>query len=118
MADPGLRWLRRPCFARREVGRFAISTAHDLPARHQSQGRSIAWPRRATDVARHRRRGDRIRMIFAAVHESAYGTKETYQPRRRVSAVWGTQRTQGGRGVLRRSWPLRKSRLLTDLPAT
>jgi hypothetical protein len=36
---------------------------------HQPQDREGAWSRSATDSARPRRRGDRIEMLFAAVHE-------------------------------------------------
>ena len=39
---------------------------------------------------RARRRGDRIEMLFAAVHESAFGTKRTTHPHPRLSAFGAT----------------------------
>src|SRR5215831_14195335 len=51
-----------------------------------------ARPRRAADSTRPRRRGDRTSnpcASFAAVHESAYGTKRTCPSRRSMSAFEG-----------------------------
>src|SRR6266852_9208295 len=44
---------------------------------NQSQDRAGARPGRAGDAARPRRRGDRIAMPFAALHESDSGTEPT-----------------------------------------
>src|ERR1035437_5169517 len=58
------------------------STARAMQAK--CRGRQADTARRnTTDVARLRRRGDRIEMLFAAVHESSYGSA----PRRRGSLV-------------------------------
>ena len=43
----------------------------------QHEDGQSARPHRAALVTRPRRRGDRIEMLFAAVHESGYGTKRT-----------------------------------------
>jgi putative tryptophan/tyrosine transport system substrate-binding protein len=45
----------------------------DLSQAHQSQSRQSARPRSAADAARPRRRGDRIVVLFAAVHMSLFG---------------------------------------------
>src|SRR6266404_3581459 len=66
------RWLRRPYSARREAGRFAISTTYDLPASDQPQDRQGNGPHRPADAARQRRRGDRIGLSTSGV-----GTKRT-----------------------------------------
>ena len=41
------------------------------------------------NTARHRRRGDRIAMFYAAVHESAFGTKRTFRGVVPMSAFGG-----------------------------
>jgi hypothetical protein len=48
--------------------------------------RQDARPHRAADAARHRRRGDRMKMQFAAVHESGFGPNRTRRPSRFTSA--------------------------------
>ena len=66
--------------------------------------RQDARPHRAADAARPRRRGDRIELLFAAVHESACGTKRR-KPRRRVYvSFWGSSGSAwtDGLGCLRR----------------
>src|ERR1700730_16919472 len=56
-----IRFLRRPYFARRETGRFAISAANDVPTCHQPQSRQGTRPHGARYAPRSRRRGDRVR---------------------------------------------------------
>jgi ABC-type uncharacterized transport system substrate-binding protein len=53
---------------------FAVDTVR---IHSQSANCSFAWPRGSPDIARARRRGDRITRAFAAMHESTYGTKRT-----------------------------------------
>src|SRR5262249_10098494 len=55
-----IRFLRRPYFARRETGRFAISAANDAPTCHQPQSRQGTRPHGARYAPRSRRRGDRM----------------------------------------------------------
>ena len=55
------RWLRRSHSQGREAGRFAGAGADQVRAGHQPQDRQGARPRSATDTARPRRRGDRMR---------------------------------------------------------
>jgi hypothetical protein len=56
--------------------RSANESASVVTARagDQSQDRESGRPRHSAYHARPRRRGDRIRTFFAAVHESAFGT--------------------------------------------
>ena len=54
-----------------------VVQATQVRAGHQRRDRPDARPHRAADAARPRRRGDRITTLFAAVHESAIGTKRT-----------------------------------------
>ena len=68
----------------------------DLPCRrrlsrigNESEDRQGARPHGAADTARTRGRGDRITMLFAALHESAYGTKRTYRVALHMSAFGG-----------------------------
>ena len=63
------RILRRSHSQGREAGRFAGAAADEIRARHQSQDRQGARPRRAADAARPRRRGDRVKT--ARVHHAA-----------------------------------------------
>src|SRR5260221_8080594 len=59
------------------------------------------------DAARPRERGDRIRDLFAAVHESGDGTKRTFKVLRRRSDV-------EGRADMARTLPERDPRYATD----
>ena len=61
-----------------QTGRFARRSAHQISTCYQSENRQGAWPRRAGAVARPRRRGDRIKKLFVAVHESGSGPKPTF----------------------------------------
>jgi hypothetical protein len=45
---------------------------------HQPQSREGSWHYRAAAATRARRWGDRIKMPFAAVHESVYDTEMNY----------------------------------------
>jgi ABC-type uncharacterized transport system substrate-binding protein len=49
----------------------------------------LAIPRDPPNAPRHCRRGDRIEMQFAAVRESAIGTKRTFGERQSTSAFGG-----------------------------
>ena len=67
---PSGRRLYRPHPQGRQAGGPAGRAADQVRAGHQSQDRQGAGPRCAGESARPRRRGDRIEMLFAAVHES------------------------------------------------
>jgi hypothetical protein len=54
-------------------------TANEVRAGDQHEDCQGARPHRAALVTCPRRRGDRIKMLFAAVHESGYGTFYTSQ---------------------------------------
>jgi hypothetical protein len=56
---------------------------------HQPQDYKGARPDSAACAAKPRRRGDRIRTFFPAVHESAFGTKRTSSLRSAMSAFEG-----------------------------
>src|ERR1035437_1577598 len=64
------RHLRRADSQGREAGRSSGHTVHKIRFCDQPQDRQIARARIPSAVARHRRRGDRIAMLFAAVHRS------------------------------------------------
>ena len=61
---------------RREAQRNPDRAAHYIRAGDQPQNRQDDRPHNPSDIARPRRRGDRIGMLFAAVHESVIGTFE------------------------------------------
>ena len=65
------------------------SGADQVRAGDQSQDREGARSRCAAVVVRRCRRGDRITMPFAAVHESAFSTKRTFLFALRMSAFGG-----------------------------
>src|SRR5262249_31935664 len=65
--------LCRPHPQGRKTGRPGSADADQVRAGDQSKDRQRARPRSAGDVARPRRRGDRIALFVAAVHESAFG---------------------------------------------
>jgi hypothetical protein len=44
---------------------------------------------RPADAGRSRRRGDRVEALFAALHMSTFGTKQTCPSRRSLSALGG-----------------------------
>src|ERR1700738_362390 len=67
----------------RETLRLAGGAIDQVRFRHQSADCPGARPRRAANLARDRRRGDRIKALFAALHMSPYGSA----PRRRESSV-------------------------------
>src|SRR5262249_33497113 len=73
----------------RQAGRPAGRAANQIRVGDQSQNREDAWPRSAALAAHPCRRGDRIKMLFAAVHESAYGPKRTLLLAQRMSAYGG-----------------------------
>src|SRR5262245_38341055 len=73
----------------RQAGGPAGDAADEVRAGDQSQHCACAPLRRAADAARPRRRGDRIGPRFAAVHESAFGTKRTRRHVRYLSAFRG-----------------------------
>jgi putative ABC transport system substrate-binding protein len=56
---------------------------------HQPEDRQSARPRRAGVRACARRRGDRIAVLFTALHESAIGTKRTWASAPHMSALGG-----------------------------
>ena len=66
--------LRRPHPQRREAGRLAGAGADKVRTGDQSQDCQGAWPRPYRRAPRPRRRGDRIGMLSAALHEFAIGT--------------------------------------------
>jgi len=65
--------LHRSCLQGRASGRPSGAAADQIPACRQPQDHQSARPRRADDAYRARRRGDRMTMLFAAVHESKIG---------------------------------------------
>jgi putative ABC transport system substrate-binding protein len=84
--SPGWR-LRRANSQGRATGRSAGAAVRQVRARHQSQHRQGARPRRAFLSATARRRGDRIAAQFAAVHKSAYGTSRQFIAMQRSVAI-------------------------------
>jgi ABC-type uncharacterized transport system substrate-binding protein len=66
--------LYRSDSQRNQAGRFASPAVHESRAGHQPQDCQGTRPYPPSLAARSRRRGDRIGMLFAAVHESANGT--------------------------------------------
>ena len=54
----------------RQSRRPSGAGAHQLRDRHQPENRQGTWPDHAAGSARGRRQGDRIKMLFAAMHES------------------------------------------------
>jgi len=64
----------RPHPQGRQSRRTAGAAADPVRASDQHEDGQSARPHRAALVARPRRRGDRIEMLFAAAHESACGT--------------------------------------------
>jgi hypothetical protein len=62
------------------------------------------WAYKAGEGAHYRRRGDRIVIVFAALHESAIGPKRTFPMRRRMSAIGGKADIGRAAGNVR-SWP-------------
>jgi len=79
--NPTIARLAVPEMLKRYPGGMPAIRYLDQP--QNSQG---AWSRRASDIDCSRRRGHRIKMLFAAVHESGCGTKRTSQPDLRMSA--------------------------------
>jgi putative ABC transport system substrate-binding protein len=66
------RRLQRPHPQGSQAGGAADLAADQVRAGHQRPDGPDARPHRAAVAARHRRRGDRIAMLFAAAHVSAY----------------------------------------------
>jgi hypothetical protein len=62
---------------------------NELAVQHQCEDREDARPRNSTDTTRHRRRGDRIGRLFAAVHGSVVGPKATGWNVALVDAIGG-----------------------------
>ena len=83
------RLLCRSHSARREAGRSAGAAADQIRAGHQPEDRQSSRPRRPTDAARSRRRGDRVDRRVAATAQTASGTSRTSQDVRLQSAKWG-----------------------------
>jgi hypothetical protein len=52
------------------ISKAILSASPLVSGAYFSWNRSSPWPQSATNVARPRRRGDRITMLFAALHES------------------------------------------------
>src|SRR5262249_2660449 len=65
--------------SRREASGAAGGAVDQIRVRHQPANGQGARPRNSADPARPRRRGDRIETRFAALHESAFGTKQACQ---------------------------------------
>jgi hypothetical protein len=81
-----LRWKNpQGCMA----GRPARRAVDAIRVRHESQSRQGAGPHDSRQVARARRRGDRIAVLFAAVHMSPPGTFETSTDVRYTAAFGG-----------------------------
>src|SRR5262245_40085281 len=76
-----------------EPVRHPRRTADQIRSRHQSNHREGARHRGAADAARPRRRGDRMKMLFAAVHESASGTSRRITVSARVRTLSDVKRT-------------------------
>jgi ABC-type uncharacterized transport system substrate-binding protein len=83
---PAARNLCRQDSQRSESGRVGHRATDHVRTCHQSQGGEGDRARGASDIARARRRGDRIAMPFAAVHESPPGTNAKCRPCPEMSA--------------------------------
>ena len=92
---PTLCRVGRQNSARGETRRYPGRAADQIRAGDQSQDCQGAWPHRSAIAARHRRRGDRIRMFFAALHMSLSGPLLHLQ-RRRICRRLGAKRTTSG----------------------
>jgi ABC transporter substrate binding protein len=86
--------LRRPHPQGREAGGPAGASTDQVRISDQPQDRQGAWPRRAADAARDRRRGDRITLRFVALHMSANGIVSRVTPVH--TAVRNCTRDEGG----------------------
>jgi hypothetical protein len=69
------RHLLRPHPKGCQACRLADHSTNHIRIDNQPQDRQGARPHRAADIACPRRRGDRITILFAALHESAFGGK-------------------------------------------
>src|SRR5262249_25771634 len=83
--------LRRPTLIAqgRKAWRPSCAGTDQIRASDQSCDCQGTGPHRATVADRARRRIDRIAILFAAVHESAFGTKRTFQDAQSMSAFGG-----------------------------
>ena len=72
-----------------KAGRPTSPAVQESRARCQPPNRQSIGLDSSSIGARHRRRGHRLGPIFAAVHESAFGTKQTSRLRQGMSAFGG-----------------------------
>ena len=81
--------LRRQNHQGCETGQSTGGAAHDIPGGVEYENGASARPDDLIDAARNRRRGDRMRASFAALHESAFGTKRTSPDDLLFVRFWG-----------------------------
>jgi putative tryptophan/tyrosine transport system substrate-binding protein len=79
-----------------EVPPMLLARADEVRAGDQSQDGQGNWAVNSVGRTRHRQRGDRIALGFAALHESGYGTKRR-RPRRRIRSAFGRAAEVHGR---------------------
>src|SRR5258706_9898667 len=99
---------RRSLTARRTDYRAALRALSIAPVLAAWLNNSSSSPARPRGVGCSRRRGDRIEMRFAAVHESLVGTFETSRDVRSLVAI-------GGKAEVTRTSSNRRGGLLTDI---
>jgi hypothetical protein len=73
----------------RKTCRPACATTNEIRVGHQFEDGKCARYHAATDTRHPRRRSDRIAMLFAALHMSAYGTKWPFYACPRMSVLGG-----------------------------
>src|SRR5262249_37321695 len=87
----------------RQADRPAGRAANQIRVGDQSQNREDAWPRSAALAAHPCRRGDRIEMLCAAVHEPDFGPQRTCASALHMSAFEGKADMTFGGSPLSRS---------------
>jgi hypothetical protein len=83
---PACRSFSRKNFTWYSARRHTRRVSNESYVVDQRKNSKIPWSHRAAFAARTCRRGDRIDGFFAAVHESAFGTKRTPQRAQSMSA--------------------------------